>query len=57
MLSASDDFIRYLGITVEALAVDGLPDAKLEISGIPLPTAKILAAFESEYGELKDLFR
>jgi hypothetical protein len=41
---------------VEPLTADRLPDGTLEMPGMILPTNKILAVFESEYNELKDLF-
>lgn len=56
VLQAADSFVRYLSITVEQTATDKLPDNRLEIPGVELPTAKILGVFETEYAELKELF-
>lgn len=56
IVHVADRFVHYLGISAEPPQLDPPLDGTLDLPGVDLPRADILARFEQKYKELSVLF-
>ena len=56
LIYQADQFVRYLGITVEPPELRAVPEYQFQIPGHDLPPAEILDQFRIQYDELNKMF-
>ncbi len=56
LIQQADEFVRYLGITVEPPGLRSLPEFNFHFPGMELPQAEILRRFRLEFDQLSKVF-
>ncbi|HME09077.1 MAG TPA: HDOD domain-containing protein [Bryobacteraceae bacterium] len=56
LIQQADEFVRYLGITVEPPDTRSLPEFNFHVPGVELPQAEVLRRFRIEFDQLSKMF-